>query len=118
MLQGQREGSWFHLIWWLTSNQDNPYFYNDTYREHRDGKGTSAFGNFSTRAVGGAGGHLFSPPHILAELEAESVNKSQKKFFLATILLKSKQKTSALASKMGQIKKWRQHNVLTLGIQD
>ena len=43
-----------------------------------------------------------SPPPILAELEAESVNKSQKKFFLATILLKSKQKTSAIASKMGQ----------------
>ena len=112
MLQGQREGSWFHLIWWLTSNQDNPYFYNDTYREHRDGKGTSAFGNFSTRAVGGAGGHLsFPPPHILAELEAEEIfpgNNSAKK--------QTKNFCPSLQNGSNK-KKWRQHNVLTLGIQ-
>ena len=66
MLEGQREGRRFYLIWWLTSNRDNPYFYNDTYREHRDGEGTSAFGNFSTRAVGteGEGGNLPPPQYF------------------------------------------------------
>ena len=60
--------------------------------------------------------HSAPPPHILAKLEAESVNKSQKKFFLATILLKSKQKTSALASKMGQIKKMKAAQCTNLGV--